>query len=96
MRIRVAVQHQNACSVAVQGLHYTDKDNNQLYVNMVDNFYFIVHTKIKQVVLKEIRTSRGKKYRAEQISMVGTDPLDRLSLDHTDLLRSVFFFLWTF
>ena len=66
IRIGVAVQHQDVCSVAGRRLHSSDNDNNQVYVNMVDNFYVIVHTRIRRVILKQIITSRGAKDRAEQ------------------------------
>ena len=61
MRIGIAVQHQDDCMVAVRRLHSSDNDNNQVYVNMVDDFYVIVHTRIRRVILKEVRTSRGAK-----------------------------------
>ena len=52
MKIVIAVQHQDACSVAGQGLYSSENDNKKLYVNIVDNFYVIVHTRIRRVILK--------------------------------------------
>ena len=43
MRIRIAVQHQDACSLAGRRLHSSDNDNNKVYVKIIDNFYVIVH-----------------------------------------------------
>ena len=43
MQIRIAVQHQNACRFSDRILGYSEDDNNELYVNTIDNFYVIVH-----------------------------------------------------
>ena len=52
MRIEITVQDKDACSIAGRRLHYSDNNHNQEYVDMVDNFYVILHTRIKRVILK--------------------------------------------
>ena len=47
-------------------LNYSESDRSQVYVNMADNFYVIVYNRIRRVILKEIRMSRGAKDRSEQ------------------------------
>ena len=42
MRIRIAVQHQNACSIAGQRLRCIGYYNNKLSVKIIDNFCVIV------------------------------------------------------
>ena len=61
MRIRVTVQHQGALNIAGWRLHSRENDNNQVYVNMVDNFYVIVHTRIKRVVFKKLECPEEQK-----------------------------------
>ena len=46
MRIRIAVQRQDACSAAGRRLHSSDNDKNQVYVNIIGNFYVIVKVRI--------------------------------------------------
>ena len=48
MRTGIAFQHQDACSVAGRRLHSSDNDNNQVYVKIIDNFYVIVHAKVRR------------------------------------------------
>ena len=64
MRIGIAVQHQDACSVAGWRMHSRENYGNQVYVNKVDKFNVIILTRIRRVILKEIRISRGAKDRA--------------------------------
>ena len=40
---------------------------------MIDNFYVIVHTRTRRVILKEIIRSRGAKDRLEQINLIQTE-----------------------
>ena len=47
MRIGIAVRHQYACSVAGRRLHSSDYDKNQIYVEIIDNFYVIVQAGIR-------------------------------------------------
>ena len=81
MRIMVTVQHQDACCIAGQRMHSCDSDNNQVYVNMVDKFYVIVHTRIRRVILKEIRTPRGAKDIAEKSNLIQTEMVRSCSSD---------------
>ena len=46
MRIRIAVQRQDACSAVGQRMHSSENDKNQVYVNIIDNFYVIVQARI--------------------------------------------------
>ena len=45
MRIGIAVQHQDVCSVAGRRLNSSDNDKKQVYVKIIDNFYVIVHAR---------------------------------------------------
>ena len=47
MRIWIAVQHQDAYSVAGRRLHSNDYDKNQVYVNIFDNLYVVVKYRIR-------------------------------------------------
>ena len=69
MRIRITVRHQDECRIACWRLNYSNNDDNQVYVHIVDKLYVIVHTRIRRIILKEIRTSRGEKDRAEQSNL---------------------------
>ena len=40
-RIRICVQHQDACMNSI------GENNNKIYAKIIDNFYFIVHSRIK-------------------------------------------------
>ena len=42
MRIRIAVQHQDACTLAGWILSSSGDNKNKVYVNMIDNLYVIV------------------------------------------------------
>ena len=43
IRIRIAVQHQDSCSFVGWRLCSISGNKNKGYVNMIDNFYVIVH-----------------------------------------------------
>ena len=45
-------------------MHSRENYGNQVYVNKVDKFNVIILTRIRRVILKEIRISRGAKDRA--------------------------------
>ena len=45
MRISITVQYQDNCSVEGQRLNSSAGDNNNVYINMVDNFYVTVHAR---------------------------------------------------
>ena len=46
MKIRISVQHQYACSSAGWRLRSSDNDKDQVYVNIIDNLYFIVQARV--------------------------------------------------
>ena len=54
-------------------MHSRENYGNQVYVNKVDKFNVIILTRIRRVILKEIRISRGAKDRAEQSNMIQTE-----------------------
>ena len=45
MRIRIAVWHQDYCSVMGSRLRSSGGNNNKFYVNMIDNLYVIVRAR---------------------------------------------------
>ena len=45
MQIWIAFQHKDACIVVVQRLNSNDYVKNQVYVNIIDNFYVIEHAR---------------------------------------------------
>ena len=45
MRIRITVQHQDACSIAGWRLHSSENDDNNVYVKIIGKFYDIVHAR---------------------------------------------------
>ena len=47
MRNRVAVKHQDACIILVQGPHSSNNDNNNFNDDNIDNIYVIVHDRIR-------------------------------------------------
>ena len=47
MRIRLSVQHQHAYSVAGRRLHSSEDGKNLVYVNIIDNFYGILQSRIR-------------------------------------------------
>ena len=47
MQIGINVQHQDACSVACRRLNYSENDKNQVYVDIIYNYYVIVKVSIR-------------------------------------------------
>ena len=47
MRIRIAVEYQYACIVAGWILRSIDDDKNKSDVKIIDDFYVIVHARIR-------------------------------------------------
>ena len=50
---------------------------------MVDNFYVVVHTRIRRDILKEIRTFIGAKDRSDQRNLIQTETVQLISADQT-------------
>ena len=81
MRIGIAVQRQDTCSVASQRMNYCDNDKNKVYVNIIVNFYVMVHSRRRwvgtywEVILRYITLSRGSKDGLELSELSQTDPI---------------------
>ena len=69
-------------------MHSRENYGNQVYVNKVDKFNVIILTRIRRVILKEIRISRGAKDRAEQSNMIQTETVRSSSADHIKQSRA--------
>ena len=73
MRILVSIQHQCSCINAGCRLHYSEPDKNQVYVIMADNFYVILHTRIRRVFknkLEHPEEQNTEQIRTEQIRAI--------------------------
>ena len=84
MRIRITVRHQDECSIACWRLNYSNNDDNQVYVHIVDKFYVTVDTRIRRIVLKEIRRPRGVKDRAGLSELSQTESIQAIIADFSN------------